>query len=231
MFWFMNQNPATEEHRVETPMAQPPGMQRDAERAPSVEFTGRVIAFAQAMWFPILLSIIGWGSGGLVGGSAAETISSFISDKGLSGGDYASYAAFLLLDVCLGGVGLALALHQVMPKFRWKHTFMLVGTWVVSAVIGWGIAVERPDLSTASVALIGALGGLGLGLILRRIEPKFQGRQIAVVAIAWAIAPFIKSPTSASGPVELLMLGGVVGLIGGVATFWMLSQVRSAKDR
>jgi hypothetical protein len=221
MFWALSQTRA----------AQPPTTQRDMVRLRTMNVVGRATAFAQAMWLPILITVIGWSSGWLIGGSLWDMISSFLSDNGFPGGDYTTYGIFLLITACMGGVGTALAMRQVRSTFQWKHALMVIGAWVVSAAIGWGLFVATPDLFNASAAMVGALGGLGIGLILRSIEPAFQGRQIVVAAIGWAIALYISSLYTTYGAVNLIIQGGVVGLMGGVVMFWALSEVLAAKQR
>ena len=232
MFWALSQTRAKAEHITETPAAaQPPSAQRDMVRLRTMNVVGRVIAFAQTMWLPILITVIGWSSGWLIGGSLWDMISSFVSDNEFPGGDYITYGVFLLITACTGGVGTALAMRRVRSTFQWKHAGMVIGAWVVSAAIGWGLFVATPDLFNASAAMVGALGGLGIGLILRSIEPAFQGRQIVLAAIGWAIALFISSLYTTYGAVNLIIQGGIVGLMGGVVMFWALSEALTAKQR
>ena len=232
MFWALSQMRTKAGHITETPAAgQPPSLQRDMAHLSTMNSVGRVTAFAQAMWLPVLLTVIGWSSGWLIGGSLWDMISSFLSDNGFPGGDYTTYGIFLLITACMGGVGTALAMRQVRSTFQWKHALMVIGAWVVSAAIGWGLFVATPDLFNASAAMVGALGGLGIGLILRSIEPAFQGRQIVVAAIGWAIALYISSLYTTYGAVNLIIQGGVVGLMGGVVMFWALSEVLAAEQR
>jgi hypothetical protein len=179
------------------------------------------------MWLPILITVIGWSSGWLVGGSLWDMISSFLSDNS---SEYITYGVFLLITVCAGGVGTALAMRQVRSTFQWKQAGMVVGAWVVSVAIGWGLFLATPDLFNASAAMVGALGGLGIGLILRSLEPAFQGRQIVVAAIGWAIALYISSLYATYGAVNLIIQGGIVGLMGGVVMFWVLNEARAAKQ-
>jgi hypothetical protein len=232
MFWALSQMRTKAEHITETPAAgQPPSLQRDMAHLSTMNSVGRVTAFAQAMWLPVLLTVIGWSSGWLIGGSLWDMISSFLSDNGFPGGDYTTYGIFLLITACMGGVGTALAMRQVRSTFQWKHALMVIGAWVVSAAIGWGLFVATPDLFNASAAMVGALGGLGIGLILRSIEPAFQGRRIVVAAIGWAIALYISSLYTTYGAVNLIIQGGVVGLMGGVVMFWALSEGLAAEQR
>jgi hypothetical protein len=231
MFWALSQMGAKAEHITETPAAaQPPGTQRDMISLRTMNVVGRVTAFVQTMWLPILITVISWGSGWLVGGSLWDMISSFLSDNNLLSSEYITYGVFLLITVCAGGVGTALAMRQVRSTFQWKQAGMVVGAWVVSVAIGWGLFLATPDLFNASAAMVGALGGLGIGLILRSLEPAFQGRQIVVAAIGWAIALYISSLYTTYGAVNLIIQGGIVGLMGGVVMFWVLNEARAAKQ-
>ncbi len=229
MFWALSQMRTKAEHITETPAAgQPPSLQRDMAHLSTMNSVGRVTAFAQAMWLPVLLTVIGWGSGWLIGGSLGNMAYNFLSDPGR---EYVSEVAFYLASAIAGGFGTALALRRVRSRFQWKHAGILIGVWVISAMIGWVLFRSTSASINVSLAIAGALGGLGIGLILRSIEPAFQGRQVVVAAIGWAIALFFSGLYTAYDAVNLFIQGGAVGLIGGVVMFWALSEALATKPR
>jgi len=203
----------------------------DSGAAQPVDLASRVTAFAQAMWLPLLITVIGLGSGWLIGISLADILYTFLSDNKLPGAEYVVGAAAWLVSAGLGGFGTALALRRARPSFRWRQALLFIGAWVVSAVIGWGLTETTPYSFSTSLAIFGAISGLGTGLILRSIEPAFQGKQIVVTTIGWAIAHYVGSLAQVSGAVNLAIQGGTIGLIGGGVMFWVLSEVRAAKQR
>src|SRR5262249_32484435 len=125
------------------------------------------------MLLATLLVTIGWSVILLVSGSIARAGGSVIG---------------LLFIGVIGGLINALALQLIHPSITRKQVLLVAGGWAIpffctllirgsGMAFGWGT--------------VWAMAGLITGLVLRRVEPSIQGRQVLLISAGWIIGPII----------------------------------------
>jgi len=180
------------------------------------------------MLLATLLVTIGWSVILLVSGSIAHAGGSVIG---------------LLFIGVIGGLINALALQLMHPSITRKQVLLVTGGWAIpfffctfpirgfGMPFGWGSAW--------------AMAGLITGLVLRRVEPSVQGRQVLLISAGWIIGPIIDNFFSGVSMVSfffydysifyrnglhLTLSGAFIGAVGGGGMLWQFSRATSAHN-
>ena len=198
----------------------------DSLLARPVDLPGRIASFVQTMWFPLLLTILGWGAGWYFG----ETIQTAIlgDEKSLELGYIAEVTSWVIAGA-LGGLLTSLALRTAEPALGRTEQVLITGSWILGGAIGWGIYTavqyltgdaDRDLTYRLGYVVFGAMGGFGTGYRLTKVRPSVRWGQGLLMVIAWAVAAPIAIAlfTEPNPPLQ----GALVGAIGGGVMFWQL---------
>ncbi len=114
------------------------------------------------------------------------------------------------------------AAHRPLAGTRplWQPVAVTIAGWVFGVITGLILASLNPILG---VALAGAIGGLGIGLAWRLIEPAVSRRQLLNLIVIWTPAIGL---AVVSGPL-FFAIGGLAGWLTGL----VLRQAQPALNR
>jgi hypothetical protein len=102
----------------------------------------------------------------------------------------------------------------------WKPAFWVGVGWVIAILVGLMFMRISPYLGSL---VAGGVGGLGIGLVWRRMEPSLSRRQLLTLVLIWALSFGVGL---ALGPLFFLMGGA-----GGWFTGSVLQKLRPALTR
>lgn len=182
---------------------------------------------ADRIWFPTLLTALGWSMG-------------FAWIPGILDTVWFGEEWLVVLVGVIGGLTLAGVLWWIEPTIQGKQVPLVAMAWTVAAVILLGLEVRRwighPSFAGELFwCLFGAIGGLGTALILRWAQPSLRRAQVATISMGWAAAWGIFGLTipwamlrgeGGMGVFDWTLTAAIAGAVGGALTF---SQIRLAK--
>jgi hypothetical protein len=234
--------------RARTEQRSAPLTEALAEEAGGV--VDRAPAVSRAIWWPMLLSIIGWGVGYSLGTALL--------------GPYTGPDGWALTGA-IGGLTTGLALWQIEPVLRRQQVLIVAGGWGLLGIIAWAIAgsIAEPILDATDWAatdpsgwyvgtVIGwfvgwAIFAVTAGLVLSRIELSTYRQQTLTIVGGWFIAGIIGwlAPQTIAGTIEAFasrispdeqwtvaeIINHIIawisaGGIGGGVMFWQLERDR-----
>jgi hypothetical protein len=122
-------------------------------------------------------------------------------------------------------LGLKLGRDGVSVLLITAGWFVCLGVASVMLLTG----VFQPESLWVLGGLVGTIGGLITGLVLRRTDPPSPWKQVPVVTLGWAIGLTIARlwPFLLSGPPPALwtIIGAISGLVGGLVTALALKWI------
>ena len=232
-----------------------------------------VAAAPGGAWRPILLIIIGWAIGLAIGEVLGGAFGGLFPSISLFGPPSISLFGGLAIGGAIGGLITGLALRRAERSIPLKQVPMTTIGGVIGvaagAVLGVGSflillgAVLSDDDSyliptfSPLVPIGGAMGlgigGLIMGLALRRRECSLQWRRVLMIAVGWAIGwrlgvvvglavafrafvamasgVYVANMEAMAGAIGGAIGGAITGAIGGGVMFWQLSRARRARAR
>lgn len=218
--------------------------------------TGHVLRLAEPslQWKEVAIVAIGGAIGGAVILFIGLAIFTAIegSDEGIDVVDAAINLRPLwygAVYAAIGGLITGYTLHRAKPSIHSKEIALVAISWVLGATIGgWAASgliswfsgeVLIGDYSGSPLADVdvavggavdGAIGGLITGYALRLAEPLFQWKQVAIMAVSWALGWAIAAAICGA-TIDLAPYGAlgdaIGGAVGGNVIFWGLNQARS----
>lgn len=136
-----------------------------------------------------------------------------------------------LIAGVISGLTLGLILKWTIPSVRWLQVLLITFAWTAVLALQWGsespinkflASIDQPTDSLIIGMMLGVLGGLVTGLILRWTNKSLPWKSVMWIAAGWGLASFVVDlmlyalHESVSTVSELALLGIASGAVAGI---------------
>lgn len=124
----------------------------------------------------------------------------------------------------------------VLLRSSWKPVFWLMCGWGIASIFIRSVVIN--EIITSGI--IGALGGITTGLVLRKEKKIFSVQSVLWVVAGWSLGWIIGvnalmalSSLSSGGInfISFACLGACVGALGGFSTVWQIREAQKNRDQ
>jgi hypothetical protein len=169
------------------------------------------MALSRSFWRSVLVTAIGWAVGVIIGLMFRSTLP--ILGAAIAG--------------ALGGLGTSMAWRQMEISVSRRQILSLMAIWTLAILLGLRVG--------ALFFAVGGLAGWLTGLVMRQIQPKLTGKQVAIIALGWGLSwllggvLFIVATSAFARLLSAMMVILSMLIAGGIGSAIMFRQYRQAQ--
>jgi len=140
----------------------------------------------------------------------------------------------------LVGLATGVAVRLVEPAVRWSSILIGAFVWGVASLLIFPDNIFDAVPFVIRLAFIGLVGGLAIGLMVKRALAPMHLYHVLIIAAAWVIAflvgfkleEFVVNEFFGDFNVGIVAIGGaIVGAIGGGVTLWLVRRAQRFSAR
>lgn len=180
-------------------------------------------AYQKSKLLSLVLIILGWSIAG-----AIRIYSVHYSGFQIS----YSYLVYLFIGAIFTGA----ALWMMESSMRKKQILIICVGWPVIIFFAYNIL-----LLGLIIPINGVIGGLIIGMVLKRFEPAVWWREVCIITLGWGSGFFLKDMLYLNGfyssmidsakIITEVFLCAISGIIGGVVLLWQIGRIAKRKKR